>query len=103
IDSADGLFLDVTGCVHLFGGEKAMLDDLLSRLFQQGFHAQAGLASTAGAAWASARFSGAIVEAGGEAGLLDPLPLFALRLEPATCASLESVGLRSVGAVMAAP
>ena len=35
--------------------------------------------------------------------MLAPLPLAALRLEPATRASLESVGLRTVGAVMAAP
>jgi len=35
LDGADGLFLDVTGCTHLFGGERAMLDDILSRFFQR--------------------------------------------------------------------
>ncbi|MBU2106902.1 MAG: DNA polymerase Y family protein [Alphaproteobacteria bacterium] len=104
LDGKAGLFLDITGCVHLFGGEKRLLDDMLARFFHQGFEVRAGLASTAGAAWAAARFSGSlIVEPGQEAGLIGPLPLSALRLEPATCASLESVGLRTAGAVMAAP
>ncbi|MBA3447570.1 MAG: DNA polymerase Y family protein [Pseudaminobacter sp.] len=104
LEGADGLFLDITGCAHLFGGEKAMLDDLLSRLFQQGFDVRAGLASTAGAAWAAVRFLEAgIVAPGDEGEILAPLPLSALRLDPATCASLESVGLRTAGSIMAAP
>ncbi len=104
LEGKAGLFLDITGCVHLFGGEKRLLDDILARFFHQGFDARAGLASTPGAAWAAAHFSGSlIVEPGQEADLLGPLPLPALRLEPATCASLESVGLRTAGAIMAAP
>src|SRR5690606_35466224 len=30
IDGEDGLILDITGCAHLFGGESALLSDLLS-------------------------------------------------------------------------
>ncbi|TJW09205.1 MAG: DNA polymerase Y family protein [Mesorhizobium sp.] len=104
LDGIDGLFLDVTGCTHLFGGERSMLDDILSRFFQQGFDVRAGLAATPGAAWAAARFSGNhIVPGGEEEALLAPLPLAALRIEPEIRASLESVGLRTAGAVMAAP
>lgn len=104
IESADGLFLDIAGCAHLFGGEKAMLDDLSWRLFEQGFDARAGLASTPGAAWAAARYlSHALVEPGMEAEALSPLPLAALRLEDEVRTGLESVGLRRVGAVLAAP
>ncbi|AZO60499.1 DNA polymerase Y family protein [Mesorhizobium sp. M1A.F.Ca.IN.020.30.1.1] len=104
IDGEDGLFLDVTGCTHLFGGERAMQDEILTRFFQQGFDVRAGLASTPGAAWAAARFHGDRIVAGGEeAALLSPLPLSALRIAPETRASLESVGLRTAGAVMAAP
>jgi protein ImuB len=103
-EGTDGLFLDISGCVHLFGGERPMLDDVLARLFQQGFHARAGLASTPGAAWAAARFLGAgIVEPGKEDQFLAPLPLSALRIEPAVRVSLESVGLRTAGVVMSAP
>ncbi|TIM48545.1 MAG: DNA polymerase Y family protein [Mesorhizobium sp.] len=57
LDAADGLFLDVTGCTHLFGGERSMLDDILSRFFYQGFDVRAGLAATPGAAWAVAPLS----------------------------------------------
>ncbi|MDX8539761.1 DNA polymerase Y family protein [Mesorhizobium abyssinicae] len=104
IDGADGLFLDVTGCTHLFGGERAMQDEILSRFLEQGFDVRAGLASTPGAAWAAAHFHGDRIVAGGEEEtLLAPLPLSALRIEPETRASLESVGLRTAGAVMAAP
>ncbi|RWB54390.1 DUF6504 family protein [Mesorhizobium sp.] len=104
IDGEDGLFLDVTGCTHLFGGERAMQDEILTRFFQQGFDVRAGLASTPGAAWAAARFHGdRIVAFGEEEALLAPLPLSALRIAPETRASLESVGLRTAGAVMAAP
>jgi protein ImuB len=104
IEGTDGLFLDITGCAHLFGGERAMLNDVLHRLFDQGFSARGGLASTPGAAWAAARFlSPALVLPGDEAASLASLPLAALRLEPAVCAKLESVGLHVASAIMAAP
>ncbi|MEO3387214.1 DNA polymerase Y family protein [Mesorhizobium sp. CAU 1741] len=104
LDGADGLFLDITGCAHLFGGEQAMLDDMLDRFHAQGFHASAGLASTPGMAWAAAHFLKALpVPPGGEAVALAPLPLDALRLEQAQRTGLESVGLRTVGAIMDAP
>lgn len=104
LDGRDGLHLDITGCAHLFGGERTMLDDLLKRMREQGFNARAAIASTAGAAWAAARFArGAILEAGAEAAFLRDLPLSALRLDAAACAGLESVGLRTVGAILEAP
>ena len=100
----DGLFLDIAGCAHLFGGEQAMLDDMVGRLSAQGFRAFAGLASTPGMAWAAARYlDGATIAPGGEAEALARLPLAALRLDLAMRGKLESVGLRSVDAVMAAP
>jgi protein ImuB len=104
LDGQDGLFLDITGCAHLFGGEEAMLDGMLEDFFEQGFRTRAGLAATPGAAWAAARFSldGTIRE-GGERSFLENLPLAALRLEPNTITSLESVGLRTVGAVAERP
>lgn len=104
IDGQDGLFLDITGCAHLFGGEKALLDDLARRFFHQGFDVRTGLASTPGAAWAAARYcAGTIVAAGEEERLMCPLPLAALRLDAGVRSGLESVGLRSVGAVLSTP
>jgi protein ImuB len=100
----DGLFLDITGCAHLFGGEKSMLEDVTRRLVEQGICVRAGLASTPGMAWAAARYLDAsFVEHGKEAQALAGLPLAALRLEPSVCASLASVGLRTVETIMRAP
>nr|WP_279327364.1 DUF6504 family protein [Chelativorans petroleitrophicus] len=104
IDGSDGLFLDITGCVHLFGGEEKMMQDILSRLSRQGFDARAGLASSAGAAWAAARFPGlARILPGQEADALSPLPLSALRIDAETRIRLESVGLHTIGAILHAP
>ena len=69
---AAGLWLDISGCAHLFGGEQALLDDLLARLERLGLSARAGLADTPGAAWAAARYltdgkaRARIVEPGGQ-------------------------------------
>jgi len=104
LDGTDGLFLDITGCAHLFGGERGLLHDLNVRFFHQGFDVRIGLASTPGAAWASARYAGSTVVApGAEAALLAPLPVAALRLAMDTCAGLESVGLRTTRHLLATP
>lgn len=104
LDGTQGLFLDITGCATLFGGERAMLEAMLPRFLRQGFYARAGIASTAGAAWAAARFgSDGPVVPGAEADLLAPMPLAALRVEAGIRTRLESVGLRTVGALMAVP
>ncbi len=57
-DGPDGLWLDVTGCAHLFGGEEGLVGDLVHRLATLGFTTRVGLAGTPGAAWAVARFAG---------------------------------------------
>jgi protein ImuB len=104
IDWPDGLYLDITGCAHLFGGEASLMADLRQRLIEQGFDVRGGLAATPGTAYALARFSsGTILDEGAEADALAPFPLSALRLPPDTRQGLESVGLRAVGAVLAAP
>lgn len=105
IDGQDGLFLDITGCAHLFGGERAMLDDILARFFHQGFMVRAGLAATPGAAWAVARFEERpiILERGEEAAALAAMPLRALRIDETACVGLQSVGLRTVGMVVGLP
>jgi protein ImuB len=105
LDGVDGLFLDISGCAHLFGGERCLLDDIAARFFHQGFAVRAGLASTPGAAWAAARFApgGCILGQGEEESFMAGLPLAALRLEAATRTSLESVGLSTVGSIAGAP
>jgi len=106
IDGYDGLLLDISGCAHLFGGEDALLQEVVRRLAAQGFDARAGLASTPGMAWAAARFSGRAavnIPAGGEGEALTPMPLAALRIAEEAQRKLESVGLRRVGALLNAP
>jgi protein ImuB len=104
-DGPDGLFLDVTGVSHLWGGEAAMLADFRSRLFANGLPFRAAIADTPGAAWALARFGedGTIAPPGAQGPLLAPLPPAALRLETETWAQIERLGLRRIGQIMELP
>ena len=98
-----GLWLDITGCAHLFGGEAALLDDLVIRLASLGWTGRAALADTAGAAWAVARFGARatqVIEPGAQRAAIARLPLAALRLPPAAVEGLERVGLRRVEALI---
>jgi protein ImuB len=105
VDPPDGLFLDITGAAHLWGGEAAMLHDLILRLARQGIPARGAVAGSAGAAWALARFGpGQVVAAPGEeAALVSPLPVAGLRLEPETAAQLARLGLTTIGQIAAMP
>jgi protein ImuB len=49
-----GLWLDITGCAHLWGGEAELAEDLLARLEARGVPARAAIAPTFGAAYALA-------------------------------------------------
>ena len=97
---AGSLWLDISGCAHLFGGEAALLDDLTRRLDAFGFAARAAVADTPGAAWGVVRFAdtgATTVVAPGEARrVLAPLPVAGLRLPPAAVEALGRVGLRCI-------
>ncbi len=100
----DGLSLDVTGCAHLFGGEAALIDDLVGRLARCGITARAAVADTPAAAWAWARFGdGAILEPGSNRKHLAALPVEALRISPVTVEALRRLGLRRIGDVAPLP
>jgi protein ImuB len=99
-DGDDGLWLDVTGVPHLFGGEAALLADLGRRLARAGLTARLALAETLGAAHALSRFSRAsplIVPDGKIGRALLPLPVEALRLEPEIALLLKRLGLKRIG------
>ncbi len=102
-----GLWLDATGCAHLFGGEAALLQELLARVQRQGFAARAAVADTAGTAWALARFAAGahcvVVPEGGAKAALAPLPIASLRLPPATIEGLATLGLRRIGDLLEMP
>ncbi len=104
IDGRAGLFLDITGCAHLFGGEDALLQDVLARLKQFGLDARGAIAASPGLSCAIARHGGGGVIGVEEAeAALTPLPLDALRLPPDTVARLARLGLRQVGDLLALP
>ena len=106
VDDADGLWLDVTGVPHLFGGEAALLADLAGRLARAGLTAQLALAETLGGAHALARFapsSPIIVPDGEIAGALASLPVEALRLEPEIALLLRRLGLKRIGQLYDVP
>ncbi|MBY6202879.1 DNA polymerase Y family protein [Maritalea mobilis] len=57
-DAPEGLMVDLTGCAHLFGGEEALFRTALADCADLGLSVRAGIADTAGAAWALARYAG---------------------------------------------
>jgi len=103
IDAPDGLFLDITGCGHLFGDAAALRDLIVTRLKAQGFAARAALAPTPGAAWALARYGRASEASPDMVQTLAPLPIEALRLEEKSAALLRRLGLKTVGQLFSAP
>lgn len=105
IDGEDGLMLDISGCAHLFGGEDAMLRQVVERLSGLGLKVKGAIASNPGLSWAAARFTGGgLVVADEEAeALLSPLPVQALRIAAETAALLKRVGLKRIGDIIAAP
>jgi protein ImuB len=104
----DGLWIDVTGVPHLFGGEASLMRDLLGRLAAFGLTARAALADTGAAAFALARFApprsgSVIVSAGRMMPALADLPVEALNLDDAAVLLLKRLGLRRIGQLYTLP
>lgn len=105
LENTHALFLDITGCAHLFGGEAAMLADMVTKMQALGLTARAACAATPGAAFALARFApdarhglsapdGAALRV-----LVGALPVEALRLPNGTTTGLRALGLKTIGQV----
>jgi protein ImuB len=104
LDPPDGLFLDISGCAHLFGGETELCRDLTRRLRRQGFHTHVAVADNPGCAYAVARYgTRGIVARGGMRDALQPLPLAALRIDPDIAAPLSQAGLKTIGQILGLP
>ena len=97
-DPPEGLMLDITGCAHLWGGERPYLAEILLRLNHFGYNTRGAIADTIGSAWAIARFGQDthIIETGQQSTALLLLPPPALRLEVPMAERLEKLGLRQV-------
>jgi protein ImuB len=99
VSGIDGLWLDLTGTTHLFGGEARFASRLLSFLRRLGFTAQVAIAGTPGAAHALARFGGAasfVLPEGKEGEALADLPLRALRLAPEALTAAARFGIERI-------
>lgn len=95
----DGLWLDLSGTTHLFGGEARFCRRLLRFLQRLGFTATIAIAGTPGAAHALARYGGdavTILPHGQETRAIAGLPLAALRLTPEALTSAARFGLERV-------
>jgi protein ImuB len=100
LDAPHGLFLDITGCAHLFGGEAAILQLLCDALSLRGFSVSAAIASTSVCARTMNRHvHGRIVPDGEEAAAVGPLPVFTLGAEDAITGGLRRAGLKTIGDV----
>lgn len=103
-DPPHGLFIDLTGCSHLFGGDGAVLSDIEKRLARQGFISRSAIAPTPGAAWALSRSSRTrLADEESLRDLLSPLPVSALRLEERASALMKRLGLDTIGQIIDAP
>jgi protein ImuB len=108
-----GLWLEITGCAHLWGGEAELAEDLLGRLAARGIPARAAIAPTFGAAYALARHAKRYIiapEADAKTpiqhdlpALLAPLPPERLRINGDTASLLHKLGLLTIGDVQKLP
>jgi len=98
VDMPDGLILDISGCAHLWGGERAYLGAIIKTLRSKGYDARGAMADTIGAAWAVAHFGKVkpIIEEGGQNDALLSLPPAALRLEPLILERLQKLGFYTI-------
>ena len=100
LDPPYGLFLDVAGCAHLFGGEAAMMKLVCGLLTEQGFMVSGAIAGTAVCARTLTRHvHGRIVRDGEERDAVRPLPVSALGADMAVVTGLRRAGLKTIGEV----
>jgi len=105
IDMPDGLILDISGCTHLWGGEKPYLTEILTRLRSAGYDVRGAIADTIGSSWAISRFGTItpIIAAGTHREALLQLPPAALRLPIPILDRLQKLGLYRVSSFIDMP
>jgi protein ImuB len=102
LDPPHGLFLDITGCAHLFGGEAALMKIVCGALTRQGFVVSAAIAGASICARTMTRaISGQIISDGEEACAVSPLPVSALGADEIITRGLRRAGLKTIGDVAA--
>jgi protein ImuB len=101
----DTIILDVTGCAHLWGGERPYLKDIITKIRSFGYDARGAMADTVGSAWAVARYgkNKPIIQPGEQRQAILQLPLAALRLEYDVLDCLSRLGFRVVNDIINMP
>ncbi|HWH17675.1 MAG TPA: DUF6504 family protein [Allosphingosinicella sp.] len=106
IADASGLWLDISGCAHLFGGERAMAEKILSFCARLGFTARLAIVDTVGAAHALARYGSSslsLCPPGEQSKAIAPLPLAALRIDEKVESAARRLGIETIGQLAAMP
>lgn len=93
LDPPDGLIMDISGCAHLFGGERELAAMAVSLAGYASHHALHGNAAAARA----------LARHGGAGGDLASLPVTALDLSADALAGLRRAGLRTLSDLAARP
>ena len=100
LDPSDGLVMDISGCVHLFGGEQGLAEDAGCRLRAAGMTARIATGSTSAAARALARHQW---HGNDESEALRNLGVTALELGEEATQALLRAGLKIVGDMAVRP
>ncbi|WP_231424229.1 DNA polymerase Y family protein [Pedobacter sp. Leaf250] len=101
----DGLLLDVSGCAHLWGGEREYLKEIVRRFKSKGYNVRLAIADTPGAAWAVSRFGKVtpLIPSGEHVDALLSLSPEALRLEETVLAKLRKLGFYQIKSFIGMP
>jgi protein ImuB len=100
LSGADGLWLDLQGVTHLFGGEEQLCARILGFCARLRLAARIAVAGTPGAAHALARFGSRrliLCSSGGEAEAIGPFPIAALRVGEDVIAAARRLGIETIG------
>lgn len=106
VSDETGLWLDLSGVAHLFGGERHMCERIVGFCARLGFSAHIAVAGTPGAAHALARYGSESIllcRSGKEAEAIASLPLAALRIEERTLGTAKRLGIERIGEIIAMP
>jgi len=105
VDGADGLIMDISGVPHLFGGEAAMLDQMMQAFRRLQLSVRLAIADSPAAAWAWARHGagGPLPARPAAFESLYALPVKALRIAAETAETLHGLGLKTIGDIVHRP
>ncbi len=104
VDLPDSIFLDASGCTHLWGGDANYVNDITQKLNARGYDVRVAIADTMGAAWGIARFGKQLVVASGaHLEAIMSLPPEALRLESENLERLHKLGLHQIKQLIKIP